>query len=75
MLNKIKQGVKNLVKPKHKKKNQKDYKYYTFIHKYTGYTEIVYCTREEYLLYKLCYGLGLTDEEYKEYMNYNKEKK
>lgn len=75
MLNKIKEGVRNLVKPKRKKKNQKDYKYYSFIHRYTGYTETVYTTRDDYLFYKLYYGLGLTDEEYQECKNYNKEKK
>lgn len=75
MLNKIKQGVRNLVKPKRKKKNQKDYKYYSFVHKYTGYTELVYTDRPTYLFYKLYYGLGLNKEEYEEYKNYNKEKK
>jgi hypothetical protein len=75
MLNKIKQGVRNLVKPKRKKKNKEECKYYSFVHKYTGYTELVYCTRNDYLFYKLYYGLGLTEEEHQEYRNYNKEKK
>lgn len=51
-------------------KGKEERKWWTYFSKMWGKKVDVYCSRREYLFFKLCYDInGLSEEEYREYKN------